>query len=289
MKTWMPCAVSGLLAWSAVGGWLPAQDDPPAGDGPTVEARQSPDAPPDAKAGAVDADSLDAELLDSLGDDGLDLPDEPKAPAEGKSAPRTAGDGDGDGEQVGPPDDAAPDLDDELLRDLDDGEDFGEAPEDPLLRLGQRMREAESLISRQQSGQETQELQRKIVDDLDELIKQALKKQQQAQSSQSKNQQQKTAQRQQIKQPQPGPDAGKPQDGQANQPASDSSDQLRPDESARPDPRMMEDLVKKSWGNLPAREREQMLQLLGEDFLPGYESLIEEYFKALVERQQESP
>jgi hypothetical protein len=42
------------------------------------------------------------------------------------------------------------------------------------------------------------------------------------------------------------------------------------------------------WGQLPEKEREQMLQNSIDQFLPKYELMIEAYFKSLVERQERS-
>ena len=41
------------------------------------------------------------------------------------------------------------------------------------------------------------------------------------------------------------------------------------------------------WGQLPQRQREQMLQLGSfEEFLPKYDAMIEEYFKRLAEEKE---
>ena len=43
--------------------------------------------------------------------------------------------------------------------------------------------------------------------------------------------------------------------------------------------------MKQLWGELPQRDREQMLQLPVEEFLPEYELLIEDYFRRLSEEK----
>jgi hypothetical protein len=43
--------------------------------------------------------------------------------------------------------------------------------------------------------------------------------------------------------------------------------------------------MKDTWGHLPARAREQMLQNPPERFLPQYELMIERYYKRLAEQQ----
>ena len=47
--------------------------------------------------------------------------------------------------------------------------------------------------------------------------------------------------------------------------------------------------MKDVWGQLPAREREQMLQSPPEQFLPKYELLLEKYYKRLADEQQHRP
>ena len=47
--------------------------------------------------------------------------------------------------------------------------------------------------------------------------------------------------------------------------------------------------MKDVWGQLPAREREQMLQSPPEQFLPKYELLLEKYYKRLAEEQKRRP
>jgi hypothetical protein len=173
-------------------------------------------------------------------------------------------------------------LDKQLLEGLGDGEDIGESG-DPLARLGQRMRQAGGLIGETKSGEPTQQLQKKIVADLEYLIKMARQQQQQQQQSSSSSQQ--TARRQQVKQSKPG---SKPGERQQDQPARDSTERLGKNDVRRPDMAQMNDVIKRVWGQLPEKEREQMLQNSVDQFLPKYELLIEAYFKSLVERQQES-
>ena len=47
------------------------------------------------------------------------------------------------------------------------------------------------------------------------------------------------------------------------------------------DMEQIQTLMKRLWGELPQRDREQMLQYPVEQFLPEYEEMIEEYYKQL--------
>ncbi|MGE3409548.1 MAG: hypothetical protein AB7I37_22210 [Pirellulales bacterium] len=210
------------------------------------------------------ADSLDDELLKSLGEDGDDdvggLTNKPALDEESDS------------------------LDDELMRGLDDADSEEQDGENPLVRIGRQMREVEELIGGEKTGEETQTLQDDIVAQLDKLLKQAQQQQQQQQQNASKDQQQKDkSKRRQVKQPQ---QQKQQQSKNSPKPSQDSSDKLRPDELQRPDKLAVSDLIKRVWGQLPEKEREQMSQHSIELFLPQYEQLITEYFKALVEKQK---
>ena len=229
------------------------------------------DAAPNADPSAAEAsDSLDDELLKGLTDN-----EEEDAPSE-DAEPADAG---------GEPDEGEPDaVDDKLRENLGEGEDIGDEGE-PLTDIGRRMREVQRLISKSEAGESTQELQRDIVTDLKELIKQALQQQQQSQSSQSSSKnKQKSAGRKTVKQPKPGTEPGKT----SEQAARDSEERLRKDELKRPDMNAMNELAKRIWGHLPDKDqRDEMLQSSMEQFLPEYEQLISEYFRALAERQSE--
>ena len=56
----------------------------------------------------------------------------------------------------------------------------------------------------------------------------------------------------------------------------------------RPDMSEMRAMVKQLWGELPDRDRQQMMQLPLEDFLPQYQWQIEEYFRRLSEDKSEA-
>jgi hypothetical protein len=172
------------------------------------------------------------------------------------------------------------DLDKQLLQGLTEGEDIG-APGDPLVRVGKKMRQAGELIGQKQSGDQTQTLQKRILEDIEELIKQARRQQQQQNNSSNKHQQ--TARREMVKQSQPSRSPGQQQ---SSEPGQQSTERLGKNEVRRPDPGQVNDMIKSIWGQLPGRAKEQMLWNANDEFLPKYELEIEEYFKSLVERQQ---
>ena len=179
------------------------------------------------------------------------------------------------------PDD--PVSDDEAPEGKTDGEDVGQPGEqDPLTRIGNKMRTAGRLLERQKSAEKADPLQRQIVSDLSQLIEQLHK---QCKAECSGGSEQKTAERGQPKQPKPGSKPG----GKSGGPPRDSSERLGKNESRRPDMAEMQNLMKDVWGQLPQHEREQMLQYAPEEFLPKYELLIEKYYKRLAEQQKNRP
>ena len=164
-----------------------------------------------------------------------------------------------------------------------DGEDVGGAEEDPLARVGRQMRAVEGLIERQDSADETAHLQKRIVSDLAKVIEQLESQSQKPSNSKQSSQQQKTAERKPVKQP---GNSSQPGDKPNEKPPSDSTDRLGKNDVQRVDMDQMKGLLKDLWGQLPLRDREQMLQSSPEQFLPKYELLIEKYYKRLAEQQK---
>jgi len=261
--------------------------------------------------------SLDDQLLQQLDDDleGRAPPkhdhkhhdhdahsEEPPASADKPAAPQAG---------KAPPRPAKVSTDEDLLKQLDaedepgsgpsksqPGDDLGEAA-DPLTRIGTKMRHAVSLIDREKLSEETTALQDEIVKDIDELIKQQKKKmqqqQQQSSSQQQKQQQQSSrsnvkpqgsqAQQQRQQQSQGGGEQ------ESKQAAKESEDEVRKNEqkTVKLDPAAQDELLKRVWGILPEKDREQMRQAAGDQFLPEYESLIIRYFRRLAEEESSRP
>ena len=182
-------------------------------------------------------------------------------------------------------------LDKELVKDLEEDEPLSE--ENPLLRAGQRMRQSEQRISLADAGSKTQELQGKIVEDLDELLK-ALQKNQQKQQPSGQKPTPQQSQRSDPKQPQQQPDQNAPNpNGERkpeNKPAQESTDQATkgtPEkvEAARP----IADLLRDVWGHLPERDREVLIQASLLQYLPEYQQMIEDYYSRLARPQASRP
>jgi hypothetical protein len=243
-------AVFTLVALWSVASFALAAAEPNGGD-------KSPPSGKSARQKVDDAllDDLDNELLEGVGDikkrPDKSRPDDESSPEKPLAPP--------DGEDVGMP----------------------SAEDDPLGYISQEMRQAQQLLPERDKRALAEQLHQRIVEDLAKLIEQAQQRRAQQQASKSKGQQQ-SARRQPVQQPKASP-------GDANQtsnaPASDSTNRLGRAEQARPDPELFQGLLKETWGNLPERDREQMLQSSRERFLPQYELMIERYYRRLAEER----
>lgn len=186
------------------------------------------------------------------------------------------------GEQSDKPADAAPppDAAGQAQRDLERalrGESLGDMFQEAITL----MRDTASRIdARQDIGATTQRMQEEILARLDAVIAKAEQQsnqnqQQQQQSGQSREQQRQPGQQQR----QPGSEADQPQQGESVDATGASSRQDAQQsrgwiESAQP-----------TWGRLPVRLRDALLQGAGDTFSSMYERMTEEYYRRLAEER----
>ncbi|MBX9789862.1 MAG: hypothetical protein K2Y37_13175 [Pirellulales bacterium] len=292
------CALRGgaFLLATVAGAFLSAQpifaaDEQSPGAAPPASADTESDTPEAEEPTPPTTSDLDRALLESL-DEARDSADD-AAPAPARRAPPAKADSPPDADQEDadrdkPSADSLDDsLDDELLRDLGPAEGETDEADDPLVRIGRKMQEVERLIAQLEPGEPTQKLQRDIVTEIDELLKEARRQRSQQQSSANKQRQQ--SRRDQADQPQQQEPAGGQPDEGGNDPARDSTARLRPEATAEPDIGQMQDLLRELWGHLPEHERQQVINSTIEKFVPKYESLIKEYFKRLSEATRAQP
>ncbi len=161
--------------------------------------------------------------------------------------------------------------------------------DNPLVDIARRMREAERLLAQANSGQKTQELQDGILRDLDALLKQVQAQCRAARAAQGQCQSPGTAERKADNpspQSSPRPVSELPKERSEKKLGSTARTAERPTHGRNPqaDAKQRASLVRGAWGSLPERQRQQMMQLLPpEQFLPKYESMIEEYYRRLGE------
>ncbi|HBO42483.1 MAG TPA: hypothetical protein DD670_00795 [Planctomycetaceae bacterium] len=182
----------------------------------------------------------------------------------------------------------------EADRRADGARELGEAalPEEtlPLLSVAERMRDVEGMLRRADCGPATQLAQRQIVQSLEQLLDQAA--QQRSDGS--------TVPGGKVEGPPTAP-TDKPGEPSSERKAEDGKESKTPGSGAkeRPEGEQAEGeakqvdteraraMMKELWGELPPRQREQILQLPVEEFLPGYERLIEAYFRRLSEGKRQ--
>ena len=152
--------------------------------------------------------------------------------------------------------------------------------------LVEQMLQAARRIRLSDTGPATQELQRRIVAGLEELLRQAGRdKSDSAQQAAAKAAQQAKAGPQQ--EPKPGENSTPMKPGPQPSPGQAASGRNTP--GGEPlDAAGKTSLLRRVWGDLPERQRNEILQLQPpEEFLPKYELQIEAYFKRLSEPRGE--
>lgn len=165
-------------------------------------------------------------------------------------------------------------LDDEFARKLVEpaGEDLGAekgrpAPDDWLRQVTQRMREAESALAERDASGRASAAQQDAVSQLDAAIARLQKQCEKCGGQCNK----------------PGSPSDKPPKASPKSGAKPGASSVQLDGAPPADRTALGALVKDLWGELPERQREELLQPLSEEFLPEYAAEIEEYFRALAE------
>ena len=151
-----------------------------------------------------DLSDLDEQLQSEFGDDLLEgLDDIPLDPDFGNTD-----------EEKSP-------ADNDLRRDLTEGEDIGQPAEDDPTRIARLMRQAQQRIENQEVSADTQNLQQEIVAELEALIKELQRQKKQSNSSTSPSS---SAGNPQVEQPDQQPDAG--QQSPSNNSGDNSTERL---------------------------------------------------------------
>jgi hypothetical protein len=170
------------------------------------------------------------------------------------------------------------DLDDALRRNLE-GEDFGaeKKEEHPLVKLAREMKQVQERIDARDTASGTQQKQKAISEQLAKLLEQAQKKPAGGQSGDKNQQGSNSAQ------------AGTESGNASSRPGQQSTQRLEQGDAAETQMNDIKDALRRIWGHLPEKEREEMIGALGEQFLPKYERLIEAFYKRLAERPPGTP
>lgn len=154
--------------------------------------------------------------------------------------------------------------------------------QNPLLEIARQMREVEGRMAQNDSGTTTRKVQQQIIADLDALIADARKRARQGKPGDGQSQS--SGPQRPVGQPPQQPDngGGTPTD----KPATASTPRTDNGEPREPDVKMMRRVMEKLWEvDLPPHVRQQMMEVQPEEFLPKYETMIEEYFRRLSQQR----
>ncbi len=175
--------------------------------------------------------------------------------------------------------------DDELTRRLI-REATGGAEEGVMERAMRLMDEAHTRLAvRFDPGVETQVLQQQVLDQLDSAIAQAAANRSQRRSS---RQEQVAADKRMLPKPKRSKADAKESADETSSTQTTTSD--GPSESAgltRSGLRIPLRETRRGWGHLPSRDREELIQGIDSEFLDKYRTLIERYYRALAEAEDE--
>lgn len=177
-----------------------------------------------------------------------------------------------------------------------DGEDLGEASENPLSAVRQSMLIAAGYLRRDGANAETMKLQSDIVRRLDDLISEMEKTQSKQSKSKQDSQQPASSQTNSQKQREQkiSSQTMKSRPGDRKNPESGDVRTERQGEPENPPTQRgnggrttveladAKSLQQDVWGQLPSRVRQQMQSRMVEQFLPAYKDQIEAYFQALL-------
>jgi hypothetical protein len=158
----------------------------------------------------------------------------------------------------------------------------GASGEEPLGGVARQMRQAQQRLGQGDSGRPTQAIQREILAALDAIVREARSRG--PASPAGPPQVSSTTERGPIASPRQSPQQeakpGRPTGSAAGKPGVQAPPQQQPEQA------QIGDLMRSLWGELPAKQREQMRQAPAEEFLPKYESMLEAYFRRLAQQRE---
>lgn len=147
---------------------------------------------------------------------------------------------------------------------------------DPFLLVLDLMKESQTRLARKDSGPQTQQIQKRIINLFESLMNQAIENMQQPAQGTSQDASQQTEERP-AEMPQP-------QSTQSPKGTNSGSDST----SGASQGIGLNEVLQKIWGELPERERAAVLQHAAEAIVPKYRILIETYYRELSRGQESS-
>jgi hypothetical protein len=145
-------------------------------------------------------------------------------------------------------------------------------------RISKNMSQVEQRLQKNDPGDITQQTERDILHDLDQLIEQTRRQQQQVYSGRASRANSKNR-KQQQKQP-----SGKPPPVQDRAVQNQSGNNARSGKAGHEDRSKLADLYKDVWGHLPETMRQEMDQYSREQFMAKYGDLLKQYYATIAEK-----
>ncbi len=160
-------------------------------------------------------------------------------------------------------------------------------PKEIIGRISKNMENSKERLAQKDPGNGTQQVQRDIVKDLDELIEQSQRQQQQQQQQQQSSQSSSSRrQRQQASQKRSGQQNRQVSSQKSGQPNQKNTGQnpgaggMGDKKNAGPNA----DLYKDIWGHLPETLRKEMDAYSRVEFMSKYNDLLQQYYKRISEK-----
>jgi hypothetical protein len=158
-----------------------------------------------------------------------------------------------------------------------------DADEDLMESIARLMGEAARRLDLEfDTGDRTQTLQRKIVDQLDEAVREAAARRRAVRSGSPAVSPDKRRMPKVPRQSAQPPDKARPA---PFEPSTDAAEAGGGAADRRPASGEFRE-TRRAWGHLPLREREEILQGVGEKFLERYRAWIQRYYRALQEQEE---
>ena len=159
-------------------------------------------------------------------------------------------------------------------------------PVEPIIKEMQR---ASKLISEQKTGKETQQIQREVVRNLEELIQLIESSPGKTIQRMSSGKESESPTQSEQKQTQKDQEGKNQQKGEqlSQGPAKKSTDRQNQGKATSGQLADRNAYIKDAWGHLPPAMRQQLLNIYTEKFLPRYEEQVKRYYEALAEKNRQ--
>ena len=161
-------------------------------------------------------------------------------------------------------------------------EERGKSLEDVMERLVKNLRDAETHLAKNDTGEGTQQIQRDIAKDLEDLLEQ-MKREDKKQQAENKNLGSRPGEQSRRQRTEQCNDSS--QGGAPRQPSQQvKQNALKRSGTRKEEKSKIADLYKDVWGHLPETLRPEMDQYSRERFMDKYSELLKQYYQTIAEK-----